>query len=882
MYKHSRAARQNGDKMKRKICAFIATVLLLSLTLNIVASGVEPFSDPITSLNGFRCENGTLEAYGDGIRLNIEAEGASVSFNLPKPVSETSANVLSIVMSNISSCTDASVTVTTDDGEANEYNLDINSFTRRVTYNLPLDRYEEGAEVRILFENVSSGAVCLYSACGISTFDDSFDNIGDISACEYTSRGITLKGTLKHDTVIKHDKATISVYSLDPGQTLEDILSGEVLPHIENSPMSMRFEFSIKTEEVSDRLKRYAVAIVDSESGNIEFIDTPRYPEASSVDLNGGIFKGIESSVTSCIIDSGAGLCILDVDTSALLSSDSGYMLSVDGERYFFDRAYVSELDAKVKILSGSGTEVILRLGGLSASYSINEQEKAYAVAKFLSSRYNGGLLGTVVGFAVGHRVNDRLDPEHTVAEYVLAYCNTVYSVLAAANDSNTPMGIVVSVSDRWGTEPTPYSVSTDLFLGELFKICGYYRFPTFSVMPEVTSSPKADLNYTEGSGNVTNPDERATAEQRAVLSDSDRITLDNISSICRNISDVSKKYVGDSADIIYLWRPDASLSGTEMAAAYVLEFYTLYFETNIRSFVFSVAGDSTEQIKKINDLKYKMRYIDTERSLEVGDFAREVFGISEEWSEKFVKFSEDDIAYWDLRDTLVPHNGVLPEIMGTYAYWDFGGSSNRGGWYTGLNCSSVSVGNVSDTGRVLVAKMTPGQVGEYSILAYDYDNEESFRYNDYLIVEFALESESQADNFEINFMIGGKSFRYEYKGDGYFPGKTYKVCLDVSSMTEQNPAEYLRFCVRNLSDSESQYSFLLHSVSAASTDATNDELKNLIREERDRITGDGVNSPKNGINILWIAVIAAVVIVTVAVMIMIGKKNHTRSEDRV
>ena len=177
---------------------------------------------------------------------------------------------------------------------------------------------------------------------------------------------------------------------------------------------------------------------------------------------------------------------------------------------------------------------------------------------------------------------------------------------------------------------------------------------------------------------------------------------------------------------------------------------------------------------------------------------------------------------------------------------------------------------------------MTPGQVGEYSILAYDYENEESFRYNDYLIVEFALDSESQSDNFEINFMIGGESFRYEYKGDGYSPGKTYKVCLDVSSMTEQNPAEYLRLCVRNLSNSESQYSFLLHSVSAASTDATNDELADLIHEERDRITGDGGNESENGIDVFWIAVIAAVVILTAAVMVMISKKNHTRPEDRV
>ena len=130
--------------------------------------------------------------------------------------------------------------------------------------------------------------------------------------------------------------------------------------------------------------------------------------------------------------------------------------------------------------------------------------------------------------------------------------------------------------------------------------------------------------------------------------------------------------------------------------------------------------------------------------------------------------------------------------------------------------------------------------------------------------------------------MVGGESFRYEYKGDGYSPGKTYKVCLDVSSMTEQNPAEYLRLCVRNLSNSESQYSFLLHSVSAASTDATNDELADLIHEERDRITGDGDNESENGIDVFWIAVIAAVVIVTVAVMVMISKKNHTRPEDRV
>ncbi|MBE6600785.1 MAG: hypothetical protein E7640_06295 [Ruminococcaceae bacterium] len=837
--------------MRKKICAFAACFLIFAMLFSIVALGAPDVGEDSASFK--------IKGPGSELYLDIESEDIFEG-----------ANTLAIALSNGSSCAEVELEFVYSDGRTTASKLKLAPNSTAKTYTLSLENCTDIVGIRMNFGQTEDGEITVHFVKLVPFFYENVDPIGEISLCKYESGTLILRGTLRHDAIREHKESTISVYALEPGQDVGDILSGAIEPIIKDRAISIRFEFSIDIRSDIARLFKY-VAVVVGENG-IEFIDAPRYPDVSAPN-NAVSFKGIESNTVFGTAETGAGLSVLPISTDELLSAtNNGYMYTLDGERYFFDRNYVVQLDKKVSAVSGAASDVYLRLSDISPVLDKNSQCELYAIVRFLASRYSSvSECGVIKGIIIGEAVNRNITNGLSLSEFALASYDSIHTVYAASNDAENPLDAIISVSEDICTEPTLCSVSSELYLEALFSVCGYYSENRFYVMTEAESNPyEINNEYIDNLADITLDKSDP---------DCDYVTSDNIVRFYSLFGELARRSIGQAPKLIYSWSPADNTSGTALSAAYVYNYYKLYFSQCASAFVVSPNGDDAEQIQAINELKYKMKYIDTEKSLEICDFAREIFSI-DDWENEISGFSPDALAKRELRDANQIGTEMPNDILGTFYYWNFKNLSGHSGWQAGAGVSSLHLENNSSGGRALNASVHPSEIlGEYAFFSYAYEFEENFRYNDYLLLDLLINS-PHGGKFEVNIMLGGDEFVYEYRSSEITAGIKYSLSLDIGDMTEKDSIKYIRICTKELTPSKENYTVSLYSVSAASRTLTGEELGDRILDERDRIHGATDGEAESGPNILWIIISAATVIITVIVMIAIGRsKKRARPE---
>lgn len=857
---------------------FIAFTLIFSFIFAICSPTVSASEISLPNYDSIGCSNGTIRRTENGVSFNISSEGAAIYWPISKDDIFPDANTLAIALSNYSLCEAVNVELLYSDGSSSVHVIELEQYSTMKTYTFSADDCDNLIAVNMSFDGVSSGEIIFYYICAVSFFNEDIENIGEISVCSYNDGIVTLKGTLRHDAVIKYSDSQINIYALGPGQSVTDILSGTVEPVMTGGAMSIRFEFSLRTGSDFARLKKYVAAAVD-ESG-IVVIDSPRYPEVD-VPQNKLEFKGIESSVVFGTVETGAGLSVVDIDMSELVSSgNNGYMYTLDENRYFFDRSYVEGIDSKISVLDGAGSKVYLRILGAQMLLNEETQQKFYATVRFLCARYSSFESGRIFGIIIGESVNQNIPEGTTLARYSLASYDTLYTVFAAANDAGNPVDAVFSVSKSWGRRPTDIAVPSDIYLDALFSVCGYYSESRFGVIAEIDNNPYSlDDDYISQLGS-TGQTQGGTKLKKADP-DCDYISSENIARFYRAFEKLSEKHLGKVPDLIYSWRPAENTSGTALTAAYVYNYYKLFFSRYVSSFVVNLKGDEGMQVQTVNELKYKMKYIDTEKSSEIGDFAREIFGI-DDWKSEILSFKADALKTRIVKDSLKLGSGVPSDVIGKYEYWNFRTQSSYNGWQAGLGCSSVYLENNSSDGRALNASFVPdASYSGYDFFSYVYEHEENFRYNDYLLIDLMINS-SDSGHFEVNITLGGSGFSYEYRSSDIVPGNKYTLSIDISELTENNTVEYIRIGTKNLAAEPASYSVSLHSVSAASRIYNDDVLRENIIAERDRIQENGNNETEEAPKTVWMVIVGGIVLVTAVVMIMIDRsKKSARSEDR-
>lgn len=573
----------------------------------------------------------------------------------------------------------------------------------------------------------------------------------------------------------------------------------------------------------------------------------------------------------------------------------------------------------------------------VSAVTDAEESFEAYVCAAFITSRYSGGEYGNICGLIAGKRANDITGVNDagslTEAEYVKAYYEYIRSLAAAIDDTGSGCALIVPVSSDWTL--TDRGICAEDFLTAIAEQAHLYGSPDFCVMIESEHNPygmnndiaekadgvndteetpedtlpaagPADSDSSEPSGSdggsdaapvnfdvavsdapddISAPAGTEGPDIGSMLKPADKncgyISTENLSVATAFLISLSRKYGHVSESLIYLWEPDRTTVGNALSASYVYNYYRLYAQKdNVASFIVSFSEkENAGDTYAANELIHRIRYIDVKDAEEYvrADDILKYFGLFD-WREVISDEDRTRLASKVIGGGEFLRN--LPSgVKGTYIYFDFKSTVGLNGWYAGTGCNSVALDR-DEYGRALVAGFNgEGEAhGEYCFAAYGYKYEESFRYTDYIAVEFSVgDRDSGEKEYEILLKLGGEGFTNEYRGGGFVAGKKYTVYIDVSSMTSDNVVKYLRIGAKGIAGKEHDYSLNIYSVKALSVKYSNAELSDKIAEERERIMND--DTDESGIDMRAVVLSAAVLMLTAAVIILTTVQGRRKKE---
>lgn len=497
--------------------------------------------------------------------------------------------------------------------------------------------------------------------------------VGGIQQVVATASTIEVRGDASGD---------VAIYALDPSQADES--SGTPVASI-----SAAGSFAVSVPRYSGTIDRYYDKFLAVSGGSalgpahyvddVEFAAQNDYPYPATTTI-----KGLSQvDMTDDAESLGAQHAGVNVALNSIMRKDPGdpgtyISFESNGTTYYFDKARVEQLDGQIKPLSDDGIVVNLILilyqdsdpnsafsvlvhpdaqigaGTVYAFNTATAQGVAYytAAMEFLASRYSRDdqKYGRAVNYIVGNEVNAAWVwaqmGDQSLGNFVEYYSRALRITWEAARKYYASARVYVSLEHNWAVSPDP---SKPL-----------QAYPGRSVLDTLAATSRAegdfgwDVAYHPYPQDLTNP--RVWDDSQAVDSaDSPLITFKNIQVLPQYIRQSSLQFAGAPRRIILSEQgcntPSASAADQQLqAACYAYAYYKVLFAGGIDAFnlhrhvdhplegglrlglwSWDPAKPTVNGYNMPGDPKYVydvFKYIDTNRSLQVTNFALKVIGI--------------------------------------------------------------------------------------------------------------------------------------------------------------------------------------------------------------------------------------------------------------
>ncbi len=304
------------------------------------------------------------------------------------------------------------------------------------------------------------------------------EELGSLSECTVDSTGsVNLRGTVTTDTVVNHYNGLLAVYAVPFYEDAERYI-------ISSSPlavmaMTTRFNVTIPEFTLPDGFAAHRYVVAIEENGEKLIIDEPRLPSSDGagaiVPIRAKSLKGI--AYHSLKAGQSAALTEIEVNLSELAGSPStGRMYSAFGKLFYFNSEYLKKLDAKIRSLSLSGTDVYLRLTKSTVTEDGRKQYEAvtadtkeqfedlYAAVDFITQHYSSGDYGYVSGMIAGHTSGDlRLDT--SPAAIASSMVNTAAVVYGAGMSNINDFRVMLPFGDTFVSTRPEEDAGAELLL---------------------------------------------------------------------------------------------------------------------------------------------------------------------------------------------------------------------------------------------------------------------------------------------------------------------------------------------------------------------------------------------------------------------------------
>lgn len=677
------------------------------------------------------------------------------------------------------------------------------------------------------------------------------DDVVDIASynCIYDTEAkrIKLSGTLSSEVFANRSGSTIAVFAVPPGASEYEIVNDKNSKCLAEAPVSIKFEFSFRASRIIDRYSRYAI-FLRSPEGEYTLTTEAQYPEVASdfeATNNKKYYKGLFSEYSSVSDDIQAGSAIIPLYWDSVFSdsSNSNLFIDVDGEKLFFNKSVIGELDIAIRSMSLSDTRVYLRLlkrpqgdadleGRFGAQYlmpDVYDEDtiaKIHAVITFLTERYSGEQ-GSIAGFIIGKGWDD---PEHynyiltdSFEEYIDRCAAYTVIVANAARKVSHSIDVVIPFTGD-GFAKKAQKGEVNLFKTTFESLLEYldssiHGGMNCSFLMDTSSVPLGITNDILEEGinvNYSNPDGLFYAGEQKEFSD--------------YLSDISEKYRSCENKYIFVWAPPENLSGNALAAAYTYSYYTLLADSAVSFFAVDLSEKRSELI---DDISHIMKYIDTSESLVVTQNLTKFFGRNS-WREIV---SASVIATYGVRNIYSAPAEINSgrAFAGSFAYFDFLNSNLIERWYQGEGCSQLKIDYKGDSEKSLRADLSLDGRYRSSEILYIYSYPENMIYTPYVRIRFHVSDNAENSIYEVKFIFGSDESRAEASVVVNGNEETEAV-VDISQFVVKYMTESIRISVRSLDGSSNECSLWIYDICGCSNDYTSDQLNNLVSLERDKI----------------------------------------------
>lgn len=858
---------------KRRFCAiWLALLLALPFSLFAVpaAAQTEGTRFLFAELTG---ESGASYPAGETAVLDLAADTV---FSAPAAAVHYrgESNALCLTLLNRSSATVLSLTYeyfdTTPQSATVTHALHTDGNPQTIVLDTP---HIDGVSALSLSFNATVGTVELRSLYNVSCYQNDFTEEAVVERCVYSAAAQTIEisGTLDYNANVGYKGEKLALFAIAPGEGMYLVNKTPVA----TMSVSVAFDFSIPVTYKEQLLFRYVVAVAVQSTGERIPLTKPIYPTVSTdAALPDFGYKGVYAADVDLVAESGAALAFADVYLDRMDGTQTdGMLYAGDHGYYYFDAAYMEELDLRVKTLSDSGARVCLRLlvsgaanGITFAAYtdgtvpvegkalnvtSTEGLREVLAMADFLTARYNGGEHGRADAIALGRAVNETAVKNYTdaatLAAYVERYVTAFSLVWGAAVRNNPDVVMVLPVSDR-KTLPilTDGAIAgnypADLFL---FSFC--------RALGEMHRTPPA----------VTVLVETAATPARLTETETEDYGADHVSDLGALIGSLRANYAFLRPRVWYEWRPDTTLPADDLCAAYALQYIALAGEETVETFTVDLAEGA---FAAFDTLQYFVKNIDTDLCAVAAAPALRRLGVSSLGE----LFDEAQIAGLQKRRTFAFSmtaggyaDGATP--IGSYDLWNFAASGGALGWYSaGGSVSVLSVEGV----RTLHAAFDTG--GGYGTITHEIENFAGFSFASRLAFTVGVRGTAGAP-YEVRVQLIGKN-GIVTAAAAVTGGEMQTLCLDLGEAAALADWQCIRISARPLAGGEA-FSLAVQSVTLESTEldsaALAARISALSEQSEDADTGKGRH------NLIAVIVTLLVIFVSIAVVVLLWTKHH-------
>lgn len=719
-------------------------------------------------------------------------------------------------------------------------------------------------------------------------------------SCYYDveSGKINVKGTINYDAFAIYRNSLLLIYEIPIGKSESDVINNENIKPIAEAPISITFAFSFKAASIISRHSKYAI-FIKTDDGEYILTTEAQYAEISSTvteDTQKSKFKGVLSNYSSQISNVNAETAIIPVYLDSIYTkSSSGYVYQIENHRFFFDKAYINDLDKQISSLSFFDTKVYLRIllrpgsvfktyftdGAKYAMPDVYDEETVillHSILDFLISRYNSGDNGTVSGVVIGKQWDNPLEynayNDVPLNEYV-AFCGHYATVIAnAVHSINSKINIVISMSgDGFLRENGDFSSISNGFSAGAFyeQLMQYFDVTSYSgtkcsVLIETNATPLE----------ITASDIESGIDVSKEL-DKTAFNIGNRSFISNFFSEISKKYVSATKYYSVLWIPDKSLNGNALCAAYCYAFYSLLADPNVTNFTVEFSSNA-ENKDNIKDLEFILKNIDTERSFEVTKNILKFFD-SESWSALLGDISIPN-HYKKTHYNTDLLKGLPENIKGEFYYFDFSKAFLAENWNKGIGCNDVKI-NYSLDGRKALQTDFNISSGDFCDLLHVYQYPENIAYTPYIKFNLEISSENPNSLYELKLVFNSDNAILESNAI-IKSNEISDIILDFSKADEFSLLKNVKISLRALNGSSESATMWIYDIIGYSTEYTNEELREFIEDERDKIKYDDINDSSNTWKryLIVSGILAATAVLGFVFILIVQKNNKSKRKE--